>query len=74
MSQCFICSGTASANCGIVHSFMYPYSNGITEGINNTIKVLKHISYGIKSFERLRLKNLWHQLVLQSFNKASMTE
>ncbi|WP_369292942.1 transposase [Alkalibacillus haloalkaliphilus] len=29
----------------IVHSFMYPYSNA--EGINNTIKVLKRISYGI---------------------------
>ncbi|GEN45156.1 hypothetical protein AHA02nite_09320 [Alkalibacillus haloalkaliphilus] len=35
----------------IMHSFMYPYSNA--EGINNTIKILKRISCGIKSYERI---------------------
>ncbi|MCR6097378.1 transposase [Salipaludibacillus agaradhaerens] len=35
----------------ILHSFMYPYNNGYIEGINNTTKVMKRLSYGIKSFE-----------------------
>lgn len=45
----------------ILNSFTYPFSNGYIEGVNNTIKVLKRNSYGIKSFERLRNKILWHQ-------------
>lgn len=35
---------------------MYPFNNGYIEGVNNTIKVLKRMSYGIKSFERLKRK------------------
>lgn len=47
----------------IIHSFMFPYNNGYIEGVNNTTKVIKRNSYGIKSFERLRKKILWRQLV-----------
>lgn len=47
----------------ILQSFMYPYNNGYIEGVNNTTKVIKRMSYGIKSFERLRKKILWRQAV-----------
>ncbi|WP_147212811.1 ISL3 family transposase [Oceanobacillus sojae] len=47
----------------ILQSFMYPYNNGYIEGVNNTIKVLKRLSYGIKNFERMRKKILWQQEV-----------
>ncbi|WP_312889046.1 ISL3 family transposase [Desertibacillus haloalkaliphilus] len=47
----------------ILHSFMYPYNNGYIEGVNNTTKVIKRMSYGIKSFQRLRKKILWRQMV-----------
>lgn len=47
----------------ILHSFMYPYNNGYIEGVNNTIKVLKRLSYGIKNFDRMRKKILWQQEV-----------
>ncbi|UCZ51650.1 ISL3 family transposase [Bacillus shivajii] len=47
----------------ILQSFMYPYNNGYIEGVNNTTKVTKRMSYGIKSFERLRMKILWRQMV-----------
>lgn len=47
----------------IVQSFMYPYNNGYIEGVNNTTKVIKRISYGIKSFDRLRKKILWRQTI-----------
>ncbi|CQR48146.1 hypothetical protein BN1058_02494 [Paraliobacillus sp. PM-2] len=42
----------------ILQSFMYPFNNGYIEGVNNTIKVTKRMSYGIKSFERLKKKIL----------------
>lgn len=38
----------------IVQAIIQPYSNGFTEGINNKIKVLKRISFGIRKFEILR--------------------
>ena len=47
----------------ILQSFMYPFNNGYIEGVNNTIKVLKRVSYGIKDFDRLRSKILWQQEV-----------
>lgn len=47
----------------ILHSFMYPFNNGYIEGVNNTIKVLKRLSYGIKQFDRMRKKILWQQEV-----------
>ncbi|MED0716512.1 transposase [Aeribacillus sp. FSL K6-1121] len=42
----------------IIHSFIYPYTNGYLEGIDNKIKVMKRISYGIRNFDRLRNKIL----------------
>ena len=39
----------------IINSFANPtLSNGITEGFNNKIKVIKRISYGIRNFKRFR--------------------
>ncbi|WP_442928807.1 transposase [Mogibacterium sp.] len=32
----------------------YNYSNGLIEGINNYIKVLKRIAFGCRSFVRMR--------------------
>ncbi|MCG1027073.1 transposase [Virgibacillus halodenitrificans] len=42
---------------------MYPFNNGYIEGVNNTIKVAKRMSYGIKNFNRLKKKILWRQEV-----------
>jgi len=47
----------------ILQSFMYPFNNGYIEGVNNTTKVIKRMSYGIKSFERLRKKILLRQVI-----------
>lgn len=38
----------------IVSSFYYNYTNGIAEGFNNRIKVIKRQSYGIRKFKNLR--------------------
>lgn len=38
----------------ILNAFKYGYTNGVTEGFNNKIKVLKRISYGMQNFERFR--------------------
>ena len=46
----------------ILNAFKYGLSNGVTEGFNNKIKVLKRISYGVRDFERLRKR------ILHSFN------
>ncbi|RSL33310.1 hypothetical protein D7Z54_11885 [Salibacterium salarium] len=52
-------------------AFVYvPYNNGYIEGINNTTKVIKRASYGIKSFERLKNKILWRQQVHTTFKHA----
>lgn len=32
----------------ILNAFVYPYNNGYIEGVNNTTKVIKRMSYGIK--------------------------
>jgi len=42
----------------ILNAFKYGLTNGVTEGFNNKIKVLKRISYGIKNFERFRTRIL----------------
>lgn len=34
------------------------YTNGVAEGLNNKIKILKRISYGLRSFENLRKRLL----------------
>ena len=42
----------------IMNAFLLPYSNGYTEGCNNKIKVLKRLSYGLRHFERFRVRIL----------------
>jgi transposase len=42
----------------ILNSFVYSYSNGFLEGINNSTKVLKRNAYGYRNFERFRAKIL----------------
>lgn len=42
----------------ILNSFVYDYSNGFLEGINNSTKVLKRNAYGFRSFSRFRAKIL----------------
>lgn len=42
----------------ILNSFVYNYSNGFLEGINNVTKVLKRNAFGFRSFRRFRAKIL----------------
>ncbi|MHC5269740.1 ISL3 family transposase [Enterococcus sp. LJL98] len=39
---------------GIKNAFDLDYSNGVTEGLNNKIKVIKRVSYGYRNFYHLR--------------------
>lgn len=43
----------------IVESFEVPYTNSLTEGLNNKIKVLKRKAYGFRNFERFRKRILY---------------
>ncbi len=43
----------------IVESFEVPYTNSLTEGFNNKIKVLKRKAYGFRNFERFRKRILY---------------
>ena len=38
----------------ILNACKFGYTNGVTEGFNNKIKVLKRVSYGVKNFKRFR--------------------
>lgn len=42
----------------ILNAFDCPYSNGFTEGVNNTIKVIKRIAYGYRNFRNFRARIL----------------
>lgn len=42
----------------ILNAFKYGLINGPTEDLNNKIKVLKRISYGIQNFQRFRIRIL----------------
>ena len=42
----------------ILNALKYGYTNGITEGFNNKIKVLKRNSYGIRNYFRFRTRIL----------------
>lgn len=55
----------------IVQSIIQPYSNGYTEGLNNKIKVLKRISFGMRNFKRFRNRILWLAPGAQRKNKKS---
>lgn len=40
----------------IINAIKYIYSNGIVEGINTKIKLLKRVGYGYRNFENFRLR------------------
>ena len=42
----------------ILNAFDSPYSNGFTEGVNNTVKVIKRIAYGYRNFRNFRARIL----------------
>ncbi len=42
----------------ILNSFIFPYSNGFLEGINNKTKVMKRNAYGFRSFAHFKAKIL----------------
>ena len=42
----------------ILNAFDCPYSNGFTEGVNNTIKVIKRVAYGYRNFRNFRARIL----------------
>jgi transposase len=39
---------------GITNAFCFSFSNGITEGLNNKIKVIKRVAYGYRNFYHFR--------------------
>lgn len=42
----------------ILNSFEYKYSNGYTEGTNNSIKVIKRVGFGYRNFDNFRKRIL----------------
>ena len=42
----------------IINAFGYEYSNGITEGMNNLIKQIKHSACGYRKFKHLKARVL----------------
>ena len=42
----------------ILNSFVYGYTNGFVEGLNNKTKVIKRAAYGFRSFDHFRAKIL----------------
>lgn len=48
----------------IINAFDYPYSNGMTEGSNNKIKVIKRNAFGLRNFLRFRTR------ILLAFSKV----
>ena len=44
----------------IRNSFIYPYSNGRIEGINNKIKVLNRVAYGYRNFSNYKKRIMIH--------------
>src|SRR5690625_3243986 len=57
----------------INNSFIYPYSNGRIEGINNKIKVLNRVAYGYRNFTNYKNRIMLH-FKLKSVNKRPKTE
>ena len=41
---------------GVKAAFQLPYSNGVIEGTNNLIKVIKRVAYGYRNFEFMRIR------------------
>lgn len=59
-----------SLSCKTFRTLLYdhPISNGVVEGINNKIKVLKRIAYGYRDVDyfQLRLYALHDQVITQN--------
>ena len=51
-----------------INIWRLPYNNGLAEGSVNKIKVIKRIMYGRNSFELLKAKVLFHELLHVEFN------
>jgi transposase len=51
-------NGLKVKNNKYYRAFIYPYTNGYLEGINNKIEVIKRMAYGIRNFHQLRNKVL----------------
>ena len=53
---------------GILNWYDHPISNGLAEGINNKIKVLKRVAYGYRDIDyfQLRLFALHDQVITQN--------
>ena len=43
----------------ILNSYIFGYSNGFLEGINNTSKVIKRNAYGFRKYEHFKAKILF---------------
>ncbi len=50
----------------ILNSLSYTYSNGVIEGMNNKIKVIKRVSYGYRNFIHFRNRILIQFNLLQA--------
>jgi len=48
----------------VENTLKYDYNNGILEGINNKIKVIKRISFGYRSFQHFKNRILITQNVI----------
>lgn len=50
----------------ISNALIYPYSNGVVEGTNNLIKVIKRIAFGYRNYDnfRVRILRITNTLVL----------
>ena len=55
----------------ISNSFDYEFTNGYVEGINNKIKVLKRITFGMKNFKRFRNRILAYGMIFLQLLKVS---
>lgn len=56
----------------ILNSFVFDYSNGFLEGINNTTKVMKRTAYGYRKFEHMRAKVLLNHQLKNQLNHLVM--
>ncbi|SES39212.1 Transposase [Salisediminibacterium halotolerans] len=50
----------------ILNSFLFGYTNGPVEGLNNQTKVIKRNAFGFRRYDRLRLKVLLHHQCKQT--------
>ena len=56
----------------IKNTFLYPYSNGKIEGINNKIKVLNRVAYGYRNFWNYKGRIILHFNMKPKVEKSPM--